>query len=210
MTSIDAGPVADGSRGGHDGGDVAEDAAAESMGLLHESAIGRGLLSILMLAISAGLIAWNIPRSDIRSDIRDRLEAPVNLAGLNQGWEVFAPNPPRTHVVMTARVTYDDGSTANFGFPEGEPVLGAFREYRWRKWERRLRLSRNSGFRAQSTDWIAREMEEPDKRVTEVMLIQTRARTPLIGSGDELEWKTTEVFRRTFSETRPPRSETLD
>jgi len=186
------------------------EASPESMGLVHETAVGRALVSIVMLAFAIGLVGWNWPDEDVRKNVRDRLEVPVDFAGLNQGWEVFAPNPPRTHVVMTARITYDDGSTADFGFPEGEPFLGAFREYRWRKWERRLRLSDNSGFRAQTADWLAREFEAPDKRVTEVMLVETRARTPTIGSGEELQWTTADSYQRTFPKTGRPRGTTLD
>lgn len=182
----------------------------EPQGWWNDSKLGRSLLSILVFAFAAGMIVYNIPDGPVREDIRDGLAAPVNMFGMNQGWEVFAPNPPRTHVVMTARITFDDGSETTFGFPEGEPILGAYREYRWRKWERRLRLSKNSGFRAATTDWIAGTHSDDQRTVTEVVLVETQARTPDIGKDPTLDWATQDVYVRTFEPGRSPRGRTLD
>ncbi|MGI9600373.1 MAG: hypothetical protein ACR2QE_00690, partial [Acidimicrobiales bacterium] len=96
----------------------------------------------------------------------------VNRLAMNQGWEVFAPNPSSTTIAVTADVTFADGTTTVYEFPDDEPVIGALREYRWRKWERRIRLEDNSGLWKPTADWIARELSQPDNIVVEVQLVR--------------------------------------
>ena len=145
-------------------------------GTVYEHRLGRAAVSAFVVVLVVTLIGWNLPRSvlghEVRETSREQLRPIVNRLALNQGWEVFAPNPSSTSIAVTADVTFEDGSTTVFEFPDGEPVLGALREYRWRKWERRIRLDDNRGLWRPTANWIARELSEPDNIVVEVQLVR--------------------------------------
>jgi hypothetical protein len=60
---------------------------------------------------------------------------PVTTAlGVDQDWRVFAPNPRRTGLRVELQVEWSDGSRSVWSPPHGEPLLGSYRDYRWRKW----------------------------------------------------------------------------
>jgi len=153
-----------------------DDSPFAGLGFWYERRVGRAALTGLIVALVVVLVAWNLPRSvfgyEVRDETRAQLAPLVDRLALNQGWEVFAPNPSSTSIAVTADITFEDGSTARFEFPDGEPFVGALREYRWRKWERRIRLEENSGLWKPTADWIARRMSRPENIVVEVQLVR--------------------------------------
>jgi len=169
---------------------IEDDDPFEGQGLVYEHRVGRAVLSALIVVLVITLVGWNLPRSvfgyELRDASREQLRPVVNRLALNQGWEVFAPNPSSTSVAVTAEVSFEDGSTASFEFPDGEPALGALREYRWRKWERRIRLDDNRGLWRPTADWIARELSEPDNIVVEVQLVRHWSRMEQAGVPGEV------------------------
>ncbi len=177
--------------------EVAAAAAPESpepMGVFQDSRVGRAVISGLMALLVTVLVGWNIPASGVRDELRSDLRPLVNTLGMNQGWEVFSPNPSTTSINVVADVTFANGDRERFEFPGGEPVLGALRQYRWRKWERRIRLEKHRRLWRPTTDWIAREMAQPGNPVVTVILVRDWSRTPAPGSGDDRTWQEVEFF----------------
>ena len=75
----------------------------------------------------------------------------------------------------------------------GDDFVGAYREYRWRKWERRIRLDRNDHLWRPTAQWVADRYEDQGT-VERVVLIRIFSDTPEPGSGDERVWETIEFY----------------
>jgi hypothetical protein len=107
---------------------------------------------------------------------------------------LFAPDPSALSVEVTARITFDDGATEVFRFPDGDPFIGALREYRWRKFEARLRSGYSESMRRPTAEWIAREASTGERKVTKVVLVQSVSRTPTPGIDEKRTWRTFEFY----------------
>ncbi len=169
------------------------------MGFFHGTRIGRAITGVLTVVIVGAVLLWNIPDPDVRASAQDRVRPVVNALVLNQGWGLFAPNPTRTSARVYAEVTFDDGSTLEYDFPDGDPFVGALREYHWRKVERRLRQDKNRSLWRPTAEWIAERLSDDDRTVTTVELYRQEARTPDAGSGAPLVWE----IERFFTYRRP-------
>jgi hypothetical protein len=169
---------------------------------------GRAILSVGLVVVLLSVLVWNLPQ-DLA--VRDRLvpiaQPVVNPLGLNQRWELFSPDPSRTSVEVTAEVVYADGSARTYRFPDGDPLLGALREYRWRKLERRVRLDSRRELWARTAGWIAGRYEEDAAErgtvVASVTLVRRTAVTPAPGSGAAREWQREEYFTLRVPGERP-------
>ena len=180
---------------------------AEGLGFWVERPWARAALSGVLTILVVVVVGWNLPRSvfgyEIRDDARQSLGPIVRRLAMDQGWEVFAPNPSTISIAVVADVTFEDGTTTRFEFPDGEPFVGAFREYRWRKWERRIRQEKNSGLWRGTADWIARELADPDNAVVEVQLVRRWSYTPDPNGDEDRVWSSVD-FGRTFTYEDPP------
>ena len=164
-------------------------------GLMAGTPVGRALLSVLLATATLTLVVWNVPEPfGLRDDLRPIVRPYVHALAIDQNWELFSPNPSVTSIEVVADVTLADGSTARYEFPGGEPVIGAYRQYHWRKYLRRLRLDDNRRLWAPAAAWVASGFDEP---VTEVVLVRRFAKTPEPGSNDRYEWTEVEFYRWT-------------
>ena len=48
------------------------------------------------------LLVWNLPSSEIRSELRPGLRPVVNAMAIDQSWSVFAPNPTTVSIAVEA------------------------------------------------------------------------------------------------------------
>ena len=62
-----------------------------------------------------------------------RFGGPLEEVGLQQSWDVFAPDPIHQEVVFDAVVTFADGSEVRWRPPHARG-LGADRSHRWELW----------------------------------------------------------------------------
>lgn len=162
--------------------------------------LGRGrrvVIGIVAAAVMASVIAWNVPDPDVRISLHNRVRPLVYTLGLEQSWALFAPNPPGNSMALVADVHFANGSTERFTFPDGDPLIGALREYRWRKMERRVQ---GDGYRSQwapTARWVAGHYDEA---VARVVLIRRLADSPEPGSDEPLIWIEDRVFTLTLDE----------
>ncbi|MGI9603746.1 MAG: hypothetical protein ACR2QE_17820, partial [Acidimicrobiales bacterium] len=102
-------------------GRIDTDPDRHGTGIWYEHALGRAALSGLIAMLVITLVGWNLPQSvfgyELRDESRDQLRPVVNRLAMNQGWEVFAPNPSSTTIAVTADVTFADGTTTVYEFP---------------------------------------------------------------------------------------------
>lgn len=153
--------------------------------------VGQILLSAFLAFLVFTLIVWNLPKSEVRDQIRPSLRPFVNSAAIDQSWAVFAPNPTTVSLAVEADVYLADGSREHFKFPHGDDLIGAYREYRWRKWERRVRLDSNDHMWKRTAEWVAAQY---DADVERVVLVRFFSDTPEPGSGEERVWERAEFF----------------
>ena len=165
-----------------------------------EHPLGRVGLSILLALFVFVLVVWNLPASEVRSRLRPEAKPVVYALGIDQNWGVFSPNPSTTSLAVEADVTFADGSVERFRFPDGNSVFGAYREYRWRKFERRVRLDDYRRLWRSTAEWIVQQYD--DREVVEVVLIRIFSKTPEPGSGDERVWESVEYYTYTVEDDR--------
>ncbi len=161
------------------------------LGWFAGSIAGRVVASAVLAFVVLALIIWNLPSSELRNELRPGVRPVVYALALDQSWSVFAPNPTTTSIAVEADVTFADGRVERFVFPDGDPFIGAYREYRWRKWERRVRLDDRSELWRPTAEWVARQYDEP---VARVVLVRHFSETPEPGSGIDRQWSSVEFF----------------
>lgn len=145
-------------------------------------------VSVFLALTIVSMVFVNMPESELE----DALDRPVyvytSVTGLAQNWGVFAPNPRRISLHMYATVTFADGSQARWDTPSWDPLIGAYRHYRWRKWMTNVRQDDNEDELWEPTArWVARKFTDRGE-VTEVTLVRRFRDVPAPGEVAP-EWK---------------------
>ena len=155
------------------------------------------------MLVTLGVVGvTNLPASPVKSSLIAPAGPYLTATGLDQNWGVFAPDSRRSVLALVARVRYADGSTAEWRMPEGGPVLGAYSDYRWRKWAENLMTIGGdaAGLQRPAAVWIAREMERPGKRPVIVTLVARSSDLPPPGTrrGRPGPWREDVFYRLSF------------
>jgi len=150
---------------------------------LANTRVGKAVVAVLVVVMSVWIVGPNLPASPARDTI-DIVWSPAVNAGFTQSWSVFSPNPRSQTREVTAVAEFADGTTAEWTPPEFGPVIGAYRSYRWRKWQGRVRLNKNERYWDSSAAWIARDVARGDELPVRVRLIRRwRDLEPLTADG---------------------------
>lgn len=136
------------------------------------TAAGRVAISLLIAASLAFVVAENLPRSSLRHDVLVPGQPYLNVAGLDQHWEVFAPNPRKQVIDLVSQVTFSDGSKAVWRLPDRGALVGTYSDYRWRKWLENAIADANRGLWRPLALWTARRVSTGVKRPVRVTLIR--------------------------------------
>lgn len=165
--------------------------------LLVESTAGRIIVAFVVAIVGWWIVAPNMPPSAVR----DKLEftwTPASHAGLRQDWGVFSPNPRNESLDFRARVEHADGTVEFWDIPDFDPIIGAYREYRWNKWQERVRLDIRSDLWPATAEWIAEQHRRNGALPIHVTLIRRWiAHAPLSDEGEVLdndEWNEFKFF----------------
>jgi hypothetical protein len=132
---------------------------------LEASQAGRVLLSICLAFVLVGIVVFNLPESKLKAKVSTATRPVVNALGLNQNWNVFAPDPRRQSIGLEARVTMSDGSQRIWRPYRGGDLVGSYRDYRWGKWVENVRLDRNRKLWPAVASWVARNEGSGVRRV---------------------------------------------
>ncbi len=132
--------------------------------------IGQALISALVVAIVLIGIVWSIPSSAIKRTTFPAARPAGVIAGLDQSWSIFAPNPPTVRESISVHVFMPDGSDRVWTVPEGIPVIGQFTSYRWQKLEENL--LHTQGISAPDfVHWVVRDVTFPQERPARVQVV---------------------------------------
>lgn len=156
------------------------------------------MISLLVAFIVASIVVASMntgsfpKRSVLRHD-----QALLALMGLDQRWDIVAPDPRRRVVDVHAQIAYADASTERWRLPRGAPVVGVYWDARWRKWmDSAMLAGPRSPLWPGLAAWLARERSESGRRPVRVTLVgryydQHRpGATPLRGP-----WRNLVVYR---------------
>lgn len=155
---------------------------------IEASALGRGLISVGVTITVLAVLVLNMPDSQLRSQLMAVAGPYVRATGLDQDWGVFAP--PRTvSVLVEARIEDADGTTDVVTLP-GRTGLGAYADYRWGKFEERLRLDANDRLWEPFARFVADRARAEGRSPVRVSLVRRWARTLPPGPGPERDpWR---------------------
>jgi hypothetical protein len=131
------------------------------------------VLSVLILITLIAIVAINLPNSDLRTIAMRPGQPYLNALGLDQAWGVFAPDPRRAVIDVSAFVTYDDGRVAQWSLPRNGALLGSYTDYRWGKWEEFLIQPRvGSSLWLSAAQWAASREFRPGHAIKRVVLVE--------------------------------------
>jgi hypothetical protein len=157
---------------------------------IEHSRPGRALVSVFVVVTVLAMVWSNLPESRFKEASSGVFTPYLTLTDLRQRWNLFAPDPSRKTLQLLARITYEDGSTEDWRFPEGGRFVGAYRYYRWRKLARRVNSNTTIAILWQPTAvWIGRENADSSRRPTTVALIRRWAPSVPPGSREVREWR---------------------
>ncbi len=158
------------------------------------TAAGRAAAAIAIIVVGFWIVAPNTPAGPFRDRV-DMLWQPATNIGLTQDWSIFSPNPRSRSLDLYAIVGFDDGTTERWDVPDFDPLTGALRQYRWHKWQDRVRLDSRSDLWEATAVWIAGR-HGGDGRPVEVRLVRRwRVHEPLTDDGAETgEWMEFEFY----------------
>ena len=160
---------------------------------LESGRVGRSLIGAFVAVTVAALVVWNLPSSKLRTEAL-RLTGPYTRAvGLDQNWSVFAPDPYRDSFVLSARVTYADGTHTTWAVPEGGDAVGSYWDFRWGKWAE-WTIAGNPGLCSCTAAYAANLLASEARTPVEVeLLVRRRPNARPGGSPTHGAWKTSPV-----------------
>ena len=100
---------------------------------LESTRVGRVAITGLVIALLAGIAVANLPAGAAQRGSSRITQPYVNALGLDQKWRMFAPIPRNEVEYLEARVVHADGRVSVWRPPTDGPLVGAYRDYRWRK-----------------------------------------------------------------------------
>ncbi len=117
--------------------------------------LGRFVFTGLVIFHVTAVVVWCLPAKDCLSTFRTEAHKPFRAwlmtTQTNQGWNMFAPNPPRSNVFLKILVTDQDGAVYDLNSdvyaPEQKPIPWVWND-RMRKMNRRV-----SGGESGKGDW---------------------------------------------------------
>jgi hypothetical protein len=140
------------------------------------SRTGQTLITYVLLVFLVGLGVQNLPKSVVRRDLKT-VEDAFHDVGYDQDWSVFAPDPRAENIRVRATLTYPDGSTAVWKVPKGN-VLSAYRDYRWQKFQERLRVNDYTNLWRPTCQWLVETKTRDGRHAVKVVL--TREAQPVV------------------------------
>jgi hypothetical protein len=159
--------------------------------------LGRTLISAVLLVTLITLLTANLPASRLEGLLLSADHEYLYGAGLDQSWSVFAPDPRRQTIHVTAQVTFADGSQATWHVPTRDPVIGEYTDYRWLKWTEYLISPADSNLWRPAALYVARRLSTPTRRPTKVALINQWYNLPPPGQAQQPPFISTQTFYTT-------------
>jgi hypothetical protein len=169
---------------------------------LESSPAGRAVISGFVVVTLLALVFWNLPDSEIKHRALKVVRPYITALSIDQNWGVFSPDPRRESVELIARVEYADGSEETLGVPRGGDFVGAYWDYRWRKWMEWTRSDSHPNLWDQAARWFARVAARGGGQPVRVTLVRRWYDVLPPGPGPErTDWREFAYYTLSFTDT---------
>ncbi|MDT5014042.1 MAG: hypothetical protein QOD39_202 [Mycobacterium sp.] len=133
------------------------------------SVAGEVVISALVTVVVLIGVLWNLPNSDLKRSLTPTLRPIAAATGLQQTWQMYAPDPISGLEDMQVRVRMADGSERVWRFQRGDRVVGPFTWYRWQKLKEQV--IRDPASRPGLAHWVVRQLTTPAERPVHVQMM---------------------------------------
>jgi hypothetical protein len=131
-----------------------------------------------MLVILVTSILSSVPGSTIKGAVAPVLIPLARVTGLDQGWGMFAPNPPRSLSEIEVHVIMSNGSDRVWRPYTEDSNDDSMRKMQWRKFKEEI--VNKPEYRPELALWVVRKMAtETDRPVRVVMIAEITSLPPL-------------------------------
>jgi hypothetical protein len=155
----------------------------------------RVLAPVVVIVVAVWTVGPNLANGPAKAEL-GTLWRPAVVLGFDQDWRVFSPNPVSQSLEVLALVDLDDGTQVEWHAPERNLLFGAYTEYRWQKWQERVRLDMRSDLWAPAATWIADQVRSDGRNPVRVRLVRRwREHLPLTSQGiNDGDWQSYVFF----------------
>jgi hypothetical protein len=139
---------------------------------MEASDVGRTVISAFIVLILVAVLSENLPSSSLQRGLAEVSRPLVRALNIRQVWGVFAPDPRRQTVDLSARILFDDGRVETWRPPDGLPFPNSYRDVRWRRWAESIsRPDLQAAISLPTAQWLARRYTTEHRRPARVELI---------------------------------------
>src|SRR5205807_8555672 len=151
---------------------------------------GRRIIGAAIAVVLIAILVSNLPFSPTRTTLVKPFAPFLRATGLGQGWYLFAPDPPRRTVRLTAVIVYEDGTRLSWTPPSHGAFLGAYNDYHWRGLDAAAQTGMPGAIGTELARWLAESNQTPNgSTVTEVVFYRGVADTAPPGSRSKPKWR---------------------
>ena len=164
---------------------------------LESSSVGRAIISALLLVTVASVAISSLTDSSLKTSLLRHDQAFLDVTGLDQRWDLFAPDPRRRVIDARARIEYAGGPAEVWRLPRGATAIGVYWDHRWRKWmDNAARFGPRSPVWPWLAAWLARERRREGRRPVRVSFIGRWYELRPPGAGpDRGPWREAVLYR---------------
>ena len=140
------------------------------------SAVREAVLSVIITVILLIGVVWNLPDSPIKRALAPLLRPVASSTGLQQNWQMYAPDPVATLEDLQVRVRMSDGRLRIWQWQPGNRLVGQFAWYHWQKLKEQV--IRRPPSRKGIAHWVVRELTAPGEHPMLVLMVVRRQSLP--------------------------------
>ncbi len=156
------------------------------------SDFGQAVISGMVFLILLIGVVWNLPSSKIQQLLTPVLEPIAQVAGLDQVWQMYAPEVIRQQEFTEVHVIMADGSTRTWVAPSGDKVIGTFEWYHWQKLKENL--PRDPSTQADFAHWVVRQLTSSDEDLSRVQIVMRTVQIPPPGQDGPRDMSTQTLY----------------
>jgi hypothetical protein len=146
---------------------------------LEASRAGRIALSAGIALLLACMVIENLPASPLRRAAEPAAASVLAATGVEQQWDIFAPDPRSVSIRLEARVRFRDGGRTTWSPPRGDALTGAYWDYHWGKLVEHASFDQGpaaDALRDGLARFAARKVEAPGREPSQVTLVLIQRR----------------------------------
>ena len=161
--------------------------------------------AFLVVFLFATVVDSMPPISDTHQWLKETIDPVLDVTGLwQETWRLFAPEIDQTNVIVTARISYDDGSSRMWRCPDWikMSIWERFVNFREMEFIDSVHLDENHTVWLSYADYLARTVahpENPDAEPTRVDLVRHLAHVPPPEVGMQAPFRTLPPYDDHFS-----------